>query len=395
MAKKLDFIVMGVPRSGTTSFAHYLSSLSSIYCASEMFTLRDDHREIAFPKSLKERYGAMSEKKQTEFNSKTKEEVIFFGHKRPRYYSDLDKILAQKPNLKVLALHRPITPVLRSWDKKAERQLGWQTGRIGLFAFWDYIQFAYTLLQSEGQILLLPFQELYYGESEKILKDVFCFLGYTGKGLNLDFFENQEWREKYRSPDELSHSERSFFEASRMAELIDIFPDKRAVLSGDCKGELRNYFAWFSNNSKRLSLLFDQLLLAEWPKGDCFEIFFSLGKQLFSSKQAIANHFDFADNSCLGMSLNYHRGNIERLITLANNEGDKNQLNIGQKFFCWHLLEKAGRRRSAQQLENDGDLCRSGFGDVIKNRPGSFIKDLVKRYKYHRLKRRLYTRKSS
>jgi len=49
MGHPLDFIVFGVPRSGTKALVHALNLHPHVYCAEERFHFRADHSRIVFP----------------------------------------------------------------------------------------------------------------------------------------------------------------------------------------------------------------------------------------------------------------------------------------------------------------------------------------------------------
>ena len=46
MAKQLDFVIFGVPRSGTKALVRALNLHPHVYCAMERFHFRADHAQI-------------------------------------------------------------------------------------------------------------------------------------------------------------------------------------------------------------------------------------------------------------------------------------------------------------------------------------------------------------
>ena len=52
MAKQLDFIIFGVPRSGTKGLVRALNLHPHVYCAQERFHFRTDHSRLVYPDSF-------------------------------------------------------------------------------------------------------------------------------------------------------------------------------------------------------------------------------------------------------------------------------------------------------------------------------------------------------
>ena len=388
MNKKIDFIVMGVPRSGTTGFAKYLDSLDTVFCGSEVFHNDRDHSTIVFPQSFQNERSKLKESEILSLAQKQAMENCLVGHKRPRYFHRLDEVTKQVPAMKIVALHRPVVPVIRSWDSKAKRQNGWKSGNIGIFAIWDFIQFSFSLYKSQHRVLLVPFQGLYYNNTKDVLADVFRFIGGSVDDRKPEFFDTQDWREKNRPPAVLSPQEDEFCRATRIEELIKMFPDDRVIMSDSCKKKLAEYFSWFRKESRQLSQLFDQLLLAE-PRAEYFDTFDGLGKHLVSGKHSIAYNFPFSRCSALAMSLQFRAGNIETLKDLVHTEKLVSQMSVGQLYYCWHVLFRAGVRKEASMLLQRQQLQEFMMENKISIETDTVFQSLKKRFRYAMLSKKI------
>ena len=58
MNHPLDFIVFGIPRSGTKALVRALNLHPNVYCAMERFHFRADHSRLTFPESVRRHKGA-------------------------------------------------------------------------------------------------------------------------------------------------------------------------------------------------------------------------------------------------------------------------------------------------------------------------------------------------
>jgi len=111
MGHPLDFIVFGVPRSGTKALVHALNLHPHVYCAEERFHFRADHSRIIFPDTfLDASYGSDEEarKKIKHISNELarKGEITHAGNKLPRYYFALHRINRELPALKNIWIYR-------------------------------------------------------------------------------------------------------------------------------------------------------------------------------------------------------------------------------------------------------------------------------------------------
>ena len=112
MSHPLDFIVFGVPRSGTKALVHALNLHPHVYCAEERFHFRADHSRIIFPDSfLDASDGSDEELKKIKSISNElarKGEITHAGNKLPRYYFALHRINRELPAVKNIWISEPV-----------------------------------------------------------------------------------------------------------------------------------------------------------------------------------------------------------------------------------------------------------------------------------------------
>jgi Sulfotransferase family len=121
MARKLDFIVFGVPRSGTKALVRALNLHPHVYCAMERFHFRADHSRLTFPDSFLDAsvIGDRDNAGKIEVIAvelAEKPEVLHAGNKLPRYYFALDRINREVPALKNIWIYRSPYGFMQSWN---------------------------------------------------------------------------------------------------------------------------------------------------------------------------------------------------------------------------------------------------------------------------------------
>src|SRR5215216_1215008 len=120
-SRGLDFIVFGVPRSGTKALARALSLHPHVYCAVERFSYRRDHSRLVFPDSFTRddvRMGARGRAKVRRIRADLsgKKDVRYVGNKQPRYYFALERVNREVPRLKNVWIYREPSGFMQSWN---------------------------------------------------------------------------------------------------------------------------------------------------------------------------------------------------------------------------------------------------------------------------------------
>ncbi len=183
MARPLDFIVFGVPRSGTRAFARGLSLHRDVFCARERFGARDDHREIRFPGSfLAPAAGAdrvardKAERETAEIRERAG--VAFAGNKSPRYYLALGRINDEVPGLRNLWIYRSPKTFMQSWNRREadHARNRWRAGQIGLYGVLELVLCLDRCLALQKDAFIFPYDSG-LNRSDAPLREALAFLG--------------------------------------------------------------------------------------------------------------------------------------------------------------------------------------------------------------------------
>jgi hypothetical protein len=189
VARRLDFIVYGLPRSGTTAMARALNAHTKILCGIERFSPRHDHAEIIFPESFYDKKYEASKaniaRTETYINRKGTN-FVHVGNKTPRYYLRLDKILDSLRRPKAILCARSIEEAARSWDSLEHAGGGsWADGRVGLFAAAEApLCLAATCVADTREIVISPYGA-FARDSDATLRRILSLL-FPNLGADVD-----------------------------------------------------------------------------------------------------------------------------------------------------------------------------------------------------------------
>ncbi len=152
--RKLDFIVFGCARSGTTALAKMLRAINQIHCGIELFNPIDDHRQIDVDQAFLARYREQIEAGKRQPIDPEEEMAILqgkgdvraYGNKFPLYYRRLRGVFEELGTTKSVLCAREPLRVAQSYNMKSrEKRSGWPRGRSALFAAGDMMILLKTL----------------------------------------------------------------------------------------------------------------------------------------------------------------------------------------------------------------------------------------------------------
>lgn len=147
-SRRLDFIVMGVARSGTTGLVRGINLDPDCFCGHEYFEhhYRLDYATVAVPDAFFDpNYAPGNERNRrnaaTILRAKLEAgPVAHYGHKQPRYFLVMESINRQIPGLRNLVIHRQPHAMADSWDRRAfNEQDPWPRGRTGYLGLIEWI----------------------------------------------------------------------------------------------------------------------------------------------------------------------------------------------------------------------------------------------------------------
>lgn len=155
----LDFIVFGMPRSGTSATARYLSAMPGMHCGQEVFPMSLDHGKLDVPRAFVERQSERWNDSSSETVRSRGDNIHVWGNKTPTYFYRLEGIMAELPGRPAVVCVRAPRAIALSYSTRAQTERDkWHVGRRGLFAVGDALMLAHALARfSEPErILVLP-----------------------------------------------------------------------------------------------------------------------------------------------------------------------------------------------------------------------------------------------
>lgn len=174
-ACKTPFLVLGVPRSGTTFFATVLNNHPDVLCGIERFHGRKFSPEhltengfLNLDLDRKVAAGQMDLIKQ-----KLKHPNLVLGEKFPRAYLHLDQTLprfeAAGKRVKMVVLMRDIHEVASSWFVRGTNydDMSWPNGMHGVFPFIEQFILAWqlSLLERPEDVVLVSYAKVYHPDT--------------------------------------------------------------------------------------------------------------------------------------------------------------------------------------------------------------------------------------
>lgn len=194
--KKLDFIVAGTARSGTTAVGNYLSAVRELHCANEVIPWKADHSSMIAPDCFTAPLQDMADKpgkakKARKLHDSAAEiaakgdAVRYYGSKVPMYIHRLRGVLSEIRRPCAIVTTRSLRPVATSYFRRAsDPDDQFANGRTGIFAAGDYLMLAHVLAHAPaGQVMLLPHAALVKNWEHTMRATI----GFIAPGLNATF----------------------------------------------------------------------------------------------------------------------------------------------------------------------------------------------------------------
>lgn len=159
MIRKLDFVVFGMPRGGTTAVASYISAVDALFCSNEVFPTFMDHSGLDIPAAFLEQQANLQNPRSVDDIRTRGDEILRFGNKTPTYFYRLNPLLEELDNCPAIACVRDPRAVANSYSMRASAPKDlWQEGRVGLFAIGDALLLLHALHQvpADANVLIMP-----------------------------------------------------------------------------------------------------------------------------------------------------------------------------------------------------------------------------------------------
>ena len=281
----LDFYLIGIARSGTTVMTDVLNCNKKLYRSKERFGIDRDPVTIDFPETYlndnidPERKWFIQNSKK-EIQGKTIDQIICYGDKQPQKIYNLKDLSKVRH---VLIIYRRAKEVIPSWNTRAaasddER---WPDSNIGLFFFIDF--YLYILgISSLKNLCITNYEELFYGDYQKELKNVFSCLCIEHRE-----FDCKQFLRKYYNRMSIKRKKRFLSEAEKhLLQLMDVERFENELFSYSNlkkrKDVIRSYATKLKANSK---IILETIIgnIEEVRDKDCSERIKVIGRRINQS----------------------------------------------------------------------------------------------------------------
>jgi hypothetical protein len=254
MALPLDFIIFGVPRSGTKGLVRALNLHPHIYCAMERFHFRTDHSRLTFPDSYLDPNGRGGRDDHDKIKHiadeiAKKNDVRRAGNKLPRYYFALERVNREIPALRNIWIYRSPFGFVPSWNVR-EQMTGkgqWPSGQIGLFGVLELLVCIENCLALTKDVLVFPYRQGLGKSTDSVLQTI-DFLGAESRLYDVEgFAEMQRKRDEKRrsaTPEargSLRDCEEELLTALHIRDLDELLERGRAFQLSEIAGPLRDF----------------------------------------------------------------------------------------------------------------------------------------------------------
>jgi glycosyltransferase involved in cell wall biosynthesis len=248
------FIVLGVPRSGTTLFARLLNNHPSILCGMERFhahKLSPAHLTLTGFSSLDMERKSVAQNAET-LALKDKMPELIIGEKCPRAYMQFNSMLprfrkAQK-KLKMIVLIRDAYEIENSWYRRAANKddKDWHRGQFGVFPYLEQVLLAGQLsrLSDPEDVLLVSYAELLSKNGRKpVLDAVAKHLGVEDSTPLLAQMEADNWKtQKSLSRQRIQHEFEFATSAAFFKDFASLIDQCGTLNLADKQSVIRNLF---------------------------------------------------------------------------------------------------------------------------------------------------------
>lgn len=170
--RTLDFVVLGIARSGTTALAQAINLDPRCFCAHEYFQQRRiDFSKIYVPDAFYDAENASNnDAKLNRAVSDIKRKIaisseLVYGNKEPIHFLIMERLHREIPNLKSLYIYRPGHQIADSWDRRARNEKDrWLPGRSGYFALLEWLIGVSRLADTVQPIRIIDYDSFFFDD---------------------------------------------------------------------------------------------------------------------------------------------------------------------------------------------------------------------------------------
>ncbi|NJM34899.1 MAG: sulfotransferase [Rhodomicrobium sp.] len=261
MNRPLNFLVLGVARSGTSALTQALNVNPRVICGMETFNAFEDHTNLSYPRSFQDRLNA-SEGYQKTFLRTVLGRAgatgpIAIGNKEPNYDLSLTRIVKALPDIRLLFIYRHPCAFFESWNIRARdrNDTQWPAGKRGLLGALSLMIYLRELSRLDTECLIIPYS-YFSAEVAGSLSHVFRFLGVDTIGddgcVPLQSIQMQADRLSGKSR-AVTQGETDFLNAIAFAELDKILSQDRCFNFSEIRSDIKAYLL---QNTERFVRMF-------------------------------------------------------------------------------------------------------------------------------------------
>ena len=217
------FVVMGVPRSGTTALAEALNLHPEIMCGIEYIGDLKSAGKADLPAAFEDPgiTRPLGDQNRALYLEK-KSAARIFGDKNPRYYHDLADLHLAAPACKKICIYRRKLGFWRSWNGRAANKddLHWARGQTGFFGVLELICLLNRLadVQGSGEVLMIDYEALFFDEPS-IIQRLYAYLGAGPDERAVVTFKDQVFSPADKSRDHVVDEARAVYDQLGLAEM--------------------------------------------------------------------------------------------------------------------------------------------------------------------------------
>jgi hypothetical protein len=242
----LDFLVWGVPRSGTTALRQAINLHPNLFCAHEWQLGLRKWSELNVPRTIMlgdhpNGQAVTRDRDRAELGAKLETGgVRRYGDKTPTYYVQLHDFPSR---LQHLAIYRSPAGFIPSWDRRAaDVSDQWHAGQDGLLALVEWMLFLDAIAEAPRNVVVVSHGALFRHNSGLYQLALQTLLGETAPAEAVRAFETTMFAK--RGPDRtarLPHPYRRILREIDADELTNTIDQVQLVAGEEIAPILRSY----------------------------------------------------------------------------------------------------------------------------------------------------------
>lgn len=250
--RRLDFVVLGIARSGTTALAQAINLDPRCFCAHEYFQqYRINFSQIFVPEAFYDEANAShNAAKLNRAVAEIKRKAalssdLVYGNKEPIHFLIMERLHREIPNLKSFYIYRPAQSVADSWDRRARNELDrWPPGRSGFFALLEWLIGISRLADTNQPIRVIDYDSFFFSDPNLYVQLIEYLRGSAPAAPVFERFTRDLFRGA-TPPDAPSRAGRfdTFVKGLGGRDLDELMRSRPFGVAEDIRGDLRSFIA--------------------------------------------------------------------------------------------------------------------------------------------------------